>query len=87
MLSVQRIIEQLNAVPVPVLCVLTVLLLLLTLIALLKSARLKRRVDELSASVSSLQREDLARYTRQLLNRPIAGDIDDAVNQRSEFQR
>ena len=76
MLSVQGILDELNAVPMPALCALTALLFLLTLIALFRSARLKRRVDELSASVSSLQREDSARYTRQLLNRPIAGDSD-----------
>jgi hypothetical protein len=74
--SVQHTIEELNAVSTAALCGLTALLFLLTLIALIRCARLKRRVDELSASVDSLQTENAARYTRQILNRPIAGDSD-----------
>ena len=74
MLSVQRGIEYLSGMLVPGLCAITALLFLLTLIALIRSARLKKRVDELSVSVNSLQTENAARYTRQLLNRPIAGD-------------
>jgi hypothetical protein len=80
LLSLQRTIEvaieELNALPASALCAAIALLFLLTLIALIRGGRLKRRVNELSASVDSLQTENAARYTRQILNRPIAGDSD-----------
>ncbi len=76
MLSLQSAIDELNAAPVSALYALTALLFLLTLIALIRSARLKKRVDRLSASVTSLETENSARYTRQILNRPMAGDSD-----------
>jgi hypothetical protein len=74
--SLQQSLDELNAVFLPALCAVTALLFLLTLVALIRGARLKKRVDQLSASVSSLQTENSARYTRQLLNRPIVGDSD-----------
>jgi hypothetical protein len=86
LLYVQRAIEELNAAPASALCVATALLFLLILIALIRGARLKRRVNALSATVEQLLSENAARYTRHLLNRSIPGDDDfpaDAKSRRS----
>jgi hypothetical protein len=71
---VQSVIEELNKTPAATLCAAGAVLFLLTLIALIRSMRLKKRVDALSVSVETLLTENSARYTRQILNRPIAGD-------------
>jgi hypothetical protein len=83
LLSVQRAIEEFNTVPASALCAATALLFLLILVALIRGARLKRRVNELSATVEQLLSENAARYTRQLLNRPILGDEDFPVDPKS----
>ena len=72
----QRVIDELNAAPPSALWGVAAFLLLLILIALIRGARLKRRVNQLSASVDSLLTENAARYTRHVLHRPIPGDDD-----------
>jgi len=74
--DLQRAIDELNAAPASALTAAIVLLFLLMLIGLIRGARLKRRVNELSVSVEQLLSENAARYTRQLLNRSIPGDDD-----------
>jgi hypothetical protein len=74
LLWVQSVIDALNTTPVAALCAVSAALFLLTLFALIRGMRLKKRVNVLAASVEALQTENTARYTRQILNRPIAGD-------------